>query len=281
MRPVSIRSFVADDVAFALAEAQREGWEPTTALLEVCLAHDPDGCFVAEQDDRAVGLVTTTAYARSAWVGHLIVRPEHRRQGVGERLMRCALDHLARRRVDTVRLEADPPGVRLYRRLGFVDEFESLRFARDPGDAPRAAALPRWGPADWPAIAAFDLERFGDDRGRLLALMAARAVAAHGVFAGNTPRGYVLALPTATGARLGPWVAADEETARTLLDAVLTNLSGCRLTVGVPATNPTAQRLLAARGFHRTPASIRMVRGPVASSGRPAEVFGIANGALG
>ena len=130
---LAIRTFGADDFGFASEQTAREGWDATAELFELCLAHDPGGSFVAEAGGQRVGMVTTTCYQRSGWIGNLIVPPEHRRQGIGERLMKHALEHLLRRGVRTIRLEADPPGIGIYRRLGFVDEFESPRFVRPPG----------------------------------------------------------------------------------------------------------------------------------------------------
>jgi ribosomal protein S18 acetylase RimI-like enzyme len=117
-----------DDVDFALAQTSREGWDTTSGVFDTLLAHDPDGCFLAEQRGEPVGMVTTTVFEKSAWIGNVIVPPEHRRRGIGEELTRHALTDLC---IRTVRLEADPPGVGIYRRLGFKDEFESLRFRHE------------------------------------------------------------------------------------------------------------------------------------------------------
>ena len=47
--------------------------------------------------------------------------------GIGRALMEHAIETLKVKGGTTVRLEADPPGIPLYRKLGFVDEFESCR----------------------------------------------------------------------------------------------------------------------------------------------------------
>ena len=44
---ISIRTFEKNDIEFALARTEREGWDPTADLFETCLAHDPNGCFIA------------------------------------------------------------------------------------------------------------------------------------------------------------------------------------------------------------------------------------------
>jgi hypothetical protein len=195
--------------------------------------------------------------------------------------MRLAMEHLAGRGVQTIRLEADPLGVQLYRRLGFADEYESLRFVRPArqqrghNDAERVART------DLPEVAAFDAEHFGDERPRLLELLFGQAEAAYCARARSRMRGFVLVLPARRGVRVGPWVAGDEQTARTLLEAVLTDTANGPVLVGAPALNKSAVALLESLGFSRSPSCRRMIRGPVIGAGRPHNIYGIANGAMG
>jgi ribosomal protein S18 acetylase RimI-like enzyme len=275
------RPFVRDDIDFALVQTKREGWDTTAAVFEVCLALDPAGCFVAEADGGPAGMVTTTRYQRTAWIGNLIVAPEHRRQGIGERLMRLAMEHLAGRGVQTIRLEADPPGVPLYRRLGFTDEYESLRFARPAWQRAGHNDAERLTHTDLPEVAAFDAGHFGDERPRLLELLFGQAKAAYGVRAHSEMRGYVLVLPARQGVRVGPWVADDEQAARTLLEAVLADTADEPVAVGVPGVNKSAAALLESSGFRRSDPCLRMIRGPIAGAGQPQNIYGIANGAMG
>jgi ribosomal protein S18 acetylase RimI-like enzyme len=317
---VAIRRFTANDVAFALAQTSREGWDTTRGVFEICLLHDPGGCFIAEGDGRQVGMATTTAYRYSGWIGNLIVPPEHRQKGIGSQLMDHAIDHLTKQGIRTLRLEADPPGVKLYRRLGFVDEFESLRFRLEPDRArrsperaekrneadPRASggAVTEGSPstvadgarsvrqsgcgrvrplseADLPAVAAFDLDRFGDTRSELLRLFLRKAKAAYVVHDGRWVRGYAMTSSSPQGIRLGPWVATDLEPARMLLHAMLADVPGETVAVGIPCVNTTAVELLESEGFRKTPSSLRMRRGRPICSGTPQRIYGIANGAMG
>jgi ribosomal protein S18 acetylase RimI-like enzyme len=317
---VAIRQFTRDDIEFALTQTSREGWDTTREVFEICLSHDPHGCFLAEVDGRQVGMVTTTAYRQSGWIGNLIVPPEHRQEGIGSQLMGHAADHLAGQGIRTLRLEADPPGIKLYRRLGFVDEFESLRFRLEPDRATRSPARPaesaeadrrasgggagdgvppaatagarrvrqpdcgRVRPlseSDLPAVAAFDIDCFGDDRSELLRLFLRKAKAAYVVHDGRGMRGYAMTSSSPRGIRLGPWVATDREPARMLLQSVLADTRGETLAAGIPCVNTTAVELLESEGFRRTPSSFRMRRGRPICSGTPQRIYGIANGAMG
>ena len=298
----------AGDLGFAAELTAREGWASGRRDFELYLEHDPDGCFVAWEGGRRLGMVTTTVYPASGWIANLIVVPEHRSRGVGRLLMEHGLRRLEAAGVRTVRLDGDPPGIPLYRSLGFVDEWESLRFRGVGGGLDRPpqvselepddlAALDRTGfggglqrppqvrelkPDARGAVAALDRTAFGDDRGRMLGLFFGRAERAFVVADGDGPTAFLMVVRTDRGLRLGPCVAADARVAEELLRAALaTAAAGEELTVGVPGPNTAAQEILRRLGFEPTAPSLRMVRGPRAAGGLPNRIFAIANGAVG
>ena len=276
-----IRAFGRQDIPFAVTQTEREGWDSTPASFEVCLEHDPVGCFIAVADDEPVGMVTTTRYARTAWIGHLIVTPEHRMRGIGRALMERAMAHLADQSVATIRLEADPPAMHLYRQLGFVEEFESFRFRLGEAGRCERGAIEPIEAGDLDQIAAFDRDYFGDDRGRLLRLLCGQADSAFQSREAGRLTGYLLAVPGRGVTRLGPWVAVGRHVAETLVQSVLAELPGRAFGVGVPADNQDASDLFRSRGFEQLKSSFRMVYGNPVGAGRPQSLYGIANGAMG
>lgn len=279
--PVNVRLFRVEDIDFALAQATREGWESTAAMFGICLAHDPEGCFIAEVDNRRVGMITTTRYARSAWIGNLIVVPERRRQGIGETLMAHAINQLKRCGMRTIRLEGDPLGIGIYRRLGFVDQFDSLRFRKDPPHAACRLDAMHLHKDDLHAAAALDRAGFGDDRGRLLEMLLELACGAYSARVNGRVEGYAMALPSAAGVRLGPAVAASPAVASELLDSVLADFPDLAIVVGVPSVNRATVALLEERGFAPAPSSLRMQWGAAEAEGESEKLVAIANGAMG
>ena len=277
-----IRSFTSHDIDFALAQTAREGWQATAEQFELALMHDADGCFLAESAGAPVSMITTTCYAVSAWIGHLIVVPDYRRRGLGERMIAYALDYLAGRGYSTVRLEADPMGVGIYRRLGFQQQFRSLRFRCDPPHNPiltgSGNVLPCQGGQQ---LAALDRHAFGDDRQSQLAGLVAKARATFAYQSQGEIQGYAVAFPSVVGVHLGPWIARNREVAASLIDRVLTEFAETSIVVGVPETNPDAVELLKDRGFRETESSLRMIRGGPAPEGDSQQLFAIANGAMG
>ncbi|MFV2073964.1 MAG: GNAT family N-acetyltransferase, partial [Thermoanaerobaculales bacterium] len=268
-------------IPFALEQTIREGWATGRTMFETYVEHDPDGAFIAWHEGGRAGMVTTTRYAASAWIGNLIVPPAVRSRGIGRALMERGLRHLRETGASTVRLDGDPPGLTLYRSLGFVDEYESLRFRRDPEHAGFTARAKPLEPGDLAEVLAFDAEHFGDDRGRLLRALFRRSRHAFVARRDGKVVGHVLTEETNLGLRAGPCVATDAEVARRLLETVLAAAGPYTVTLGIPAPNQHGRELLEALGFSPTPSSLRMVLGERQAGGTLERIFTIAGGAIG
>ena len=284
MRRPAVRPMQAADIAFAERLMQREGWDIACGSIAMHLAHDPEGCFICQWDGRPVGMITSTCYGERAFMGNLIVEPACRRMGVGEALMRRAMEHARDAGCRTFLLEADQPGVRLYRRLGFVDLYESLRFetfSLAPVAEPFADAIRPIEHGDPELIAELDASAVGDDRSRLLAALLDRAPAAFLAERDDTPVGYIIAQSLHDGVRIGPFIAVDENAGGALLDAVLKPNLDCRYAVGLPAVNEAGAALFRERGFKPRASSLRMVWHRRTYDDQPGRVFGIAGGDRG
>jgi len=277
----TVRLFHKSDITFALAQTTREGWDCTAATFRLHLAHDREGCFIAEVGGKQAGMVTTTRYRRTGWIGNLIVPPERRGFGIGSRLMEHAIRHLEHAGIATIRLEADPMGINIYRKLGFTDEFDSPRFRREPRGIPGPRSAGPLPDADLNVVAAFDEPNFGDKRVGLLRLLHAGTLASWCAPESGELGGYLMVQPAAAGARLGPWVASDLGVAGVLLDAALGSFGHGAVILAVPGPNVAGRELLSSRGFFETPSSLRMIRGPDVGRGRPENVYALANGAAG
>ncbi len=279
--PVEIRPFDAEDIDFALAQTAREGWDNMAWTFRACLENDPSGCLIAEVDGKRAGMITTVCHERSAWIGNLIVVPDYRRRGLGERLMLHAMDRLEARGVGTVRLKGDPMGIGIYRRLGFTVQFDSLRFHKEPPHRAKRVGAAELGKSDIHSITALDRSCFGDDRSRLLESLLDASLAAYCIRADDQVEGFAMALPSAHGVRFGPCIAKTRAAAEKLLDAVLAGFPNRAVLVGVPSVNPTSVEVFESRGFHRKPSSLRMLHGEAAAESDADTLMAIANGAMG
>jgi ribosomal protein S18 acetylase RimI-like enzyme len=101
--------------------------------IEVDVAREADGVFVAEEDGQVVGYVTTWM-DQEAGIGHipnLAVAGSHRNQGLGRKLLEHAMDHfraagLSHAKIET--LAQNAIGNHLYPALGFVEVARQVHF---------------------------------------------------------------------------------------------------------------------------------------------------------
>lgn len=97
-----------------------------------------DGFIVASKEGSVAGYVIATSQGREGSIQSVAVSPESRGKGVGELLMRSAIDHLAGR-CDRIHLLVDAKNeaaIRLYRKLSFEETGKVVkRYYPNGGDA--------------------------------------------------------------------------------------------------------------------------------------------------
>ena len=268
----------AADVPFAMELKNLAGWNQTSSDWLGYLEFEAEGCFVAEVNGRAVGTSTAIGYGdRLGWIGMVLVHPEARGRGVGTRLLRHAIEYLRRRGTACVKLDATPMGKKVYVPLGFQEEFELARWA---GSAPEIANesdphLRLLGERDLDELVAFDAHAFGVVRTNVLRALCQRNPAwcfvqrdASGI------AGYLIAREGHQAVQLGPWLAADRETADRLLRAFFATVGGRRVFVDVPQPNEVGGALLRRYGFLVQRGFTRMHLGPNLHPGVPQRIFG-------
>ncbi len=236
-------------------------------MIERLLAYEPKGCFLAEVNGEFAGQVFSINYGKIGWIGVLIVNENYRRRGVGTLLMKHSIRYLLGLGVETIRLEAVPEIANLYRRIGFVDEFHSIRFL---GTSRRqellsGLSIERMSVKEMPRIADFDREYFGGDRMRVLKrLYQASPELCFYSQEDSQILGYIISYEMETGYRIGPWICKPHGVrfpviARELLLTCMNSIEvGTKIYVGVPETNNTAIRILHNLGFTMTAKCIRM-----------------------
>jgi len=244
------------------------GWNQTEADWQRFLRGSPNGCFVAEDGARVVGTAATLAYEdRFAWIGMVLVDPEYRGRGIGTKLLQRAIEYLDQAGIPTLKLDATPLGKPLYEKLGFVSEYEIERWIlqRTTGKSvPNAAS----DPVKLSEIVACDRGVFGADRGGLLRTLDEQAPELT-LAAGRGREGYAFGRHGLFADHLGPWMAHDSKTARSLLDDFLARSPRSTVVVDSPKSNTAAARTLREAGFSVSRPLTRMHRGPNAFPGRP------------
>lgn len=97
---------------------------------------DADGIFVAEQDGRIVGYISTWMdhEAGMGFIPNLAVDGDVRGQGVGRKLIEFALDHFRRNHLSHARIETlaqNDIGQYLYPSCGFREVARQVHFCRE------------------------------------------------------------------------------------------------------------------------------------------------------
>ncbi|HIE05023.1 MAG TPA: GNAT family N-acetyltransferase [Candidatus Latescibacteria bacterium] len=100
---------------------------------------NPEGIFVAEEDGRPVGYVTTRLDhdTKIGWIPNLAVLPEHRRKGIGKALMERALNYLKEKGMEMVKietLEQNEVGKEFYPKVGFVEVARQIHYVMPLGE---------------------------------------------------------------------------------------------------------------------------------------------------
>lgn len=243
--------------------------------------YEPDGCFVAEVNSKPVGHVFSISYGKLGWIGLLIVKAEYRRKGIGTHLTKSTIDYLLNSGVKTIKLEARPKIANLYRKLGFIDEYASLRFIGVTRKitsllSPYVKSLKK---EQLMALAKFDTEFFGVHRIKVLS----------GLHQDNPQLcfvsqieskilGYIMCRKTESGYRIGPWVCNPEnpQASRDLLIKCMKTIgSNEKLYVGTPALNQKAVEILHNLNFKQYSKSIRMYFGKKLGTERLNGIFAI------
>jgi GNAT superfamily N-acetyltransferase len=275
-----IRLLTHADLSFADSLRSLAGWNQTMDDWERFLATEPDGCFLAEWEGQPAGTATTTTYGTTlAWVGMVLVHPGHRRRGIGRALLEHCLDHLRRRGVQCVKLDATPLGETVYRSLGFEAEWTLARWSGRATDlrANRSGAgLRPWCSTDLGEIEALDAAAFGGSRQRLLAALPAQSSAA--LILESPPgriAGFGLLRPGSQALYLGPVVAASKQAGLDLVEGLVARGDGQDLFWDIPDPNTAAVSWANRHGFTVQRRLTRMRLGKSLAQGDPHQQFAL------
>lgn len=276
-----------DDLPAADRLREIAGWNQRLEDWRLFVDLDPDGCFVAVRDAEVIGTVTTTTYDRAlAWIGMMLVHPDHRGRGIGASLMRQALEYLEGRGVKCIRLDATPAGRPVYEKLGFVAEWSLTRHELSSASEP---ALSETSPvvvrdlieSDWGRAGEIDTRCYGVSRERLLRALAGRCRRALVCEREGQVIGWGMLRPGMKADYLGPLECTTSDVLVPLAAALLRSAEKRAVFWDVPDDNQVAIAAAKQLGFHPVRPLMRMRFGSSVVVSDPRVLFGIADPALG
>ena len=272
----TLRKLSAEDIPGGLRLSRASGWNQSEDDWRVFVDFPGGGGFLAERAGCVIGTVTFLRYDSFAWIAMMLVDPQERRAGIGTRLMDQAL--CALKDAKCVGLDATPAGELLYRRFGFWNDshlvrtkamIESFRFEMPVQRARRMNS------ADLSEVLRRDRDVFGADRGQLLAWLFARAPQCAWIMDGAGVRGYAFGRPGNRYCQLGPIVAEDVGTARTLVTHCCSQLEGKQIAIDATRVDQHWLAWLTSVGFVEERMFARMFRQGDMHPGMPARQYAI------
>jgi len=247
----SIRRMTEGDIAFGMALDEIVGWNQVVADWVRFLRYQPDGCFVGMLGGKPVGTISTTCYGTEmAWIGMVLVHPDHRRKGIATALMKHALAFLDARGTQCVKLDATPAGAMVYEQLGFIREWDFHRYQKDGKADQESLAVG----ADGFAPPLSDREAFGVNRDEWVMRLA------EGSRVEQYQGGYGMLRPGRLATYLGPVMAQQTDTAQVIIERLLERTKRTVLW-DVPGPNEAAMKMAKRWGFTPVRPLTRMWRG--------------------
>lgn len=272
---MQLRIMTKSDIPAGMRLKEIAGWNQTEQDWSRFLESSERGCFVAEVGGQVRGTVTTIIYEnRFAWVGMVLVDPQHRGKGLGTKLLKAAIEHLEHSRIPTIKLDATPLGKPLYEKLGFYCEYEIERWTLKRTHEltlkiPVATSDDTFAAGQFAAVLEEDRKVFGADRSQLLKSLSQSAPQfTQAVWDNGALRGSAFGRSGSFADHLGPWMATETHAASGLLRTFIARSRREILLVDRLKSNVIAGNLLESAGFELARSLTRMYRGSNAYPGK-------------
>ena len=284
-QPLHLRALRPGDLPFADSLRATVGWNQTLVDWQRFLAMEPEGCFLARWDGVPVGTATTLRYGSEvAWIGMVLVHPDHRRRGIGRALLNHCIAWLQERRVRCIKLDATPAGKQVYDALGFKDEWTLARWEHAGLQVakPSEARVRAWDASDTRLSGSLDAVAFGVSRERLAEALARQSRLALVLeTAPGHMAGYGLIRSGSRATYLGPIVATSDKVGLQLVQALLANSPGEGVFWDIPDTNFAAVDSARQHGFSQQRMLTRMYLGENSAPSNPRQQFALAGPEVG
>jgi len=273
-----IRPLSHEDLPFAASLTKREGWDSSTQLeLKTLFEYNSPGCYIAEQNGKALGMCFATAYEKFGFIGELIVEESARKRGIGTRLMQQAIENLSSRGIKNIYLDAVLEAVPLYERLGFQKVCLSLRMnAEINGKRHEGVRLMK--KKDLPAVESLDNEVFGDNRSYFIGHRLKKyPQLCYIQYEGSEINGFILGRQGRKHISIGPWVIdQSNQFPQYLIEHLALKTSNKKINIGILEKNNVALAELEKLGFHNSQNhSVRMVLGNIPFPGKINQSYAI------
>ncbi|MEQ6119804.1 GNAT family N-acetyltransferase [Reichenbachiella sp. MALMAid0571] len=255
---IAVRQMQVADISGAMQLKKAENWNQTKEDWQMLMDHNPELCLVATCGDQIVGTITATNYANQvAWIGMMLVSRDFRGMGISKLLLNTIIEKL--QDCKSIKLDATPEGLPVYRKLGFVEEYQISRMiiSNLPVLHNSNNSVSSISNKDLLEISAFDTKVFGVDRSNLIKKLLKRDQG-YLVKRKNHVDGFALGRHGCTFAQVGPVVAQCAQDAIEVIFQMLVNLSDEALVMDVLDDKKELKEWLSSLGFKMQRSFVRM-----------------------
>jgi GNAT superfamily N-acetyltransferase len=261
------RTMALSELEMVLDWAADEGWNPGLDDAAAFHAADPGGFFLALEGDTPVAAISVVNHSDDfAFLGLYLVRPAWRASGIGLGLWNTAITHAGARTIGLDGVEAQQAN---YARSGFAHAGGTTRYggramarcdpmmrAASERDIPVLTALEA-SASGWPKPAYLEAWLRGTETRRTFLLEDKAGIA-----------GFATIRRCRSGAKIGPLVCKDAETARRLIEHGAAALDA-DIMIDVPSTSTELGALCRELGLAPGFRTARMYRGKAPAARHP------------
>jgi GNAT superfamily N-acetyltransferase len=262
---VNIRQMTPDDLPFCRFLVTEAGWNQVDADWLRAMDLEPSGCFVAEVDQEPVATTTVCCFGNIAWIAMVLVDKKVRGKGIGKFIVEHAIRYLDEKGIETIRLDATSLGQGLYKKLGFREEYEVIRFTGSPtAHALETEHIRRIFAEDtvMNEIIGLDEDVTGTFRSAFIKSFAgANSLPFYAGITDGTTTGYAGCRAGINAIQIGPACSSVPESGYRLLHQIASHFPGKLMYIDIPSQNIPALQWAASNGFSEQRRFIRMYRG--------------------
>lgn len=252
-----VRRMKRPDLGFAIDWANREGWNLGLHDAETFYNADPSGFYAGFIGEVPVACISSVAYDSSfGFIGLYMVKQEFRGRGFGIKIWEKALEHLGSRNIGLDGVVARKP---CYEKYGFRFAYRNLRFAGRLECQQTSKNVVELKDLETSSVIEYDSQMFPARRDDFISSwIRQRECRALGHLTRERLDGYGLLRPCATGFKIGPLFADNEEIAQELLWSLASHAAEDRVFIDVPEPNQQALGLVKRNGMEKVSETARM-----------------------
>jgi N-acetylglutamate synthase-like GNAT family acetyltransferase len=249
---LQIRTMSPEDLPFSVQVTGQMGWNLVEDDFKFMMELEPEGCFIALDNNKRIGLATTISYGDIGWFGNLVVNEAYRNKSAGSQLVKHSIEYFSRKHVKSVGLYAYENRIHFYTRLGFKYDSDFMVMKGKGSSSPANPAVRRAQESDITKIVEYDESCFGSSRKKLLEPILMDKDNICYIFSeGGHVSAYAVAKVYRGMAELGPLVCPVRRSnlALDLLKVVLDRLNGVEVSIFLPTKDTIIINMLKGRRF--------------------------------